>query len=60
MFYVDLRLGKVMNDARVEQARASARRRRHARNERRKPERGQRADLVVSDGLRDHDEAEAA
>jgi hypothetical protein len=60
MFYVDLRLGKVLSDARVEQARSAARRRQQAESGRRRPERGQRADLVVSDGLRDHDEAEAA
>lgn len=60
MFYVDLRLGRVLSDARVEQARASARKRQHARNQRRKPDRGQRADLVVRDGLPDHDRAEAA
>lgn len=31
MCYVDLRLGKVMSDARVEQARSAARKRQHAR-----------------------------
>lgn len=32
MCYVDLRLGKVLSDVRVEQARSAARRRQHARS----------------------------
>lgn len=32
MSHVDLRLGRVMSDARVEQARSAARRRQHARS----------------------------